>query len=233
MWTNIFAAYVTDRIALLVHGYLLTLSVLATVCCIRGILWEVSGPLNVHDFARKLVIWGVSFEAIFTIALLMFDEGISGTQQSRIEAQQATIISLQNRLAARTLTSSQLRAVTDAVAQYGGIKFELGTYMHVPECVALTAQIGSALKNAKWDLVPINGEPFSVIAGVVVTANAYVCDDKGANCSPNTPPEEDEAAEALVKALEGAGIEASHLPKEALVGNPTRIAVAVYIGIKP
>ena len=78
MWTEIFSTYVTDRVALLVHGYLLTLSVVATIACVRGILWEVSGPLSIHEFARKLVIWGVAIEALCTIALFVFDEGISG-----------------------------------------------------------------------------------------------------------------------------------------------------------
>jgi hypothetical protein len=170
MWTKIFATYVTDRVALLVHGYLLTLSVLATVCCIRGILWEVSGPLNVHDFARKLVIWGVSFEAIFTIALFMFDEGISGVQQATIERQRAEIISLERRLAARSLSDEQVADVAAQLKPFAGQHFDIVTYWRNPESLVIANRIYEALLKADWiyDKPPSGEFILGVETGVVV-----------------------------------------------------------------
>jgi hypothetical protein len=201
--------------------------VVSTIGVTVGVYWEG----DQFDKAKqhrgwKLLICSLAADTFFTIMVFGIEGWVGHIQRNEI-------IALESRLAARTLTPGQLHAITDAVGRYAGIKFELGTYSHVPECAALTDQIGSALKNANWDLVPLNAEPFSVIAGVVVTANAYVCNGTGMQCSPDTPPQEDEAAEALVKALVAAGIDASHAPKQSLQVNPTRIAVAVYIGIKP
>jgi hypothetical protein len=201
--------------------------ILSTIGVTIGVYWEG----DQFDKAKQhrgwiLLICCLAADTFFTIMVFGIEGWVGHIQRNEI-------IALESRLAARTLTPKQQRAIADAIRQYSGIKFELGTYTHVPECAALTDQIGSALKNANWELQPVNGEPFSVLAGVVVTANAYVCNGTGMQCSPDTPPQEDEAAEALVNALRAAGIDAAHAPKQSLQVNPTRIAVAVYVGIKP
>jgi hypothetical protein len=74
MWTAIFSQYITDEVAFVAHAYLLGLAVFSTFVVAFGIVWESEGPLSVHVVARKLVIGGVAFEAIFTIALFVFDK---------------------------------------------------------------------------------------------------------------------------------------------------------------
>lgn len=137
--TAIFAKLVTDQVASVVHLYLLALSVFATVCCIKGILWEVGGPLKIHEFARKLVIFGVTFEALFTIALFWFDERISAAQQSKI-------IALESQ---RVLSDAQKDRITSAVGTYR-LPFVIFSN---PETEAwnFALDIGKALKDDGWD----------------------------------------------------------------------------------
>jgi hypothetical protein len=103
MWTEIFAKYVTDRVAFLVHMYLLAGDVLATWVVAAGILWE-HGPADVRKVADRLVIWGVVAETLCSVALFTFDEGISAAQQSKI-------IALETQLAPRFLDKTQFDAI--------------------------------------------------------------------------------------------------------------------------
>jgi hypothetical protein len=84
-----------------VHGYLLGLAVFSTAIVAAGIVWE-NGPSRVREVANKLVIWGVAAEALCTIALFVFDEGISGKQQSELRQETEFSSRLQDHLLVTT-----------------------------------------------------------------------------------------------------------------------------------
>ncbi|MFZ1964848.1 MAG: hypothetical protein WAU78_15520 [Roseiarcus sp.] len=75
------------------HVGLLSVSVAASVAVGAGIIFEGQkySPY-VHRVAFWLVVVGIVFEAVCTIFLFVFDEGISSAQQSRIEKQQSEIL---------------------------------------------------------------------------------------------------------------------------------------------
>ncbi len=86
------------------HVWLLSISVLASFAVGAGIILE--GPKyssSVHRIAFWLVVVGIAIEALCTIFLFAFDEGISSAQQSKI-------IKLETQIAARPFTKSQFDA---------------------------------------------------------------------------------------------------------------------------
>jgi hypothetical protein len=203
------------------HALLLTFAILASFAVATGIVLE-----SPHwSIANALVIGGVAIEAVCTLLLFGFDEGISDAQQSKI-------IALESRLAARTLTVEQQRAITSAIDKFSGITFEISTYRHNAEAIALSKQIQSSLNDANWDFVDIYSEPIGVVGGIFVVSNSSICDEKGA-CSENTPPAEQQAVTALVEALRAANLSVEVAAKTALHVNPKRVAVMVQVGIKP
>lgn len=86
------------------HVFLLSLSVVASLAVGAGIIFErPKYPPSVHRVAFWLVVGGVIIEAICTIFLFVFDEGISNAQQSKIEI--------------LAKYSDSLRAANDALAR--------------------------------------------------------------------------------------------------------------------
>jgi hypothetical protein len=208
------------------HVALLTVSVLASFAVAGGIIFESPKySTSVHRIATWLVIGGVAIEALCTIVLFVFDEGISGAQQDKI-------IALESRLAARTLTVEQQHSIASAVSKFPGITFEISTYRHNTEAISLSKQIMFSLNEAKWDFVDVYSEPIGVVGGIFVVSNSSICDAKGA-CSEDTPPIEREAATVLIEALRRADLSADGAAKTALVVNPKRVAIMIQVGIKP
>ena len=83
------------------HIILLSVTVLASFAVAAGIIFESPKySETIHRVATRLVIGGVAVEAVCTIFLFVFDEGISNAQQSKI-------IALEMRLAPRSLTAEQ------------------------------------------------------------------------------------------------------------------------------
>ncbi len=113
MWTEIFARFVTDQVAFVVHAYLLGGDVLATIVIGAGIVWEHGSP-DVRKVADRLVIWGVVAETLCSVALFTFDEGISAAQQSKI-------ITLESHLAARVLTPDQSALIISRLSKFSDI----------------------------------------------------------------------------------------------------------------
>lgn len=69
------------------HVTLLSLAVLASIAVGGGIIFErPKYPPSVHRVAFWLVVGGIAIEAVCTIFLFVFDEGISNAQQSKIVA---------------------------------------------------------------------------------------------------------------------------------------------------
>jgi hypothetical protein len=102
------------------HFILLSVSVLSSFAVAAGIILESPKyPESLHGIANKLVIGGVAIEALCTIGLFVFDEGISNAQQSAIQTQQTTIrdqqadiISLQKSNAYLLAREEELEALT-------------------------------------------------------------------------------------------------------------------------
>jgi hypothetical protein len=84
---------------------LLGVAVAGSIAVAVGIIFEFpETPSRKQRIATRLVIIGVTVEAIFTVLLFIFDEGISTAQQSKI-------ISLETQIAPRTLDKSQFDAI--------------------------------------------------------------------------------------------------------------------------
>jgi len=198
------------------HVVLLTVSVLSSFAVAGGIILESPKySASVHRIATWLVIGGVAIEALCTIFLFVFDEGISNAQQEKI-------IALERRLASRGLSPDQIVKIREKLVPFSGTSFEMGGYWTVREPKELADQISRAIIDARWTPVLLQDFPLTVISGVLVTAN-----------SSGGTEQEGRAADALVAALNEQGISAERTPNENIQVNPTRIAVRILVGLKP
>jgi hypothetical protein len=153
-----------------VHGYLLILDVFATVVVVRGILWETSGPLDIHDIARKLVIWGVAAEAFLTIAIFVFDERIS-------EALRCEGIALEKIMAPRVLAPSRLNRRGGINVSERKFKANLTPYQqievkiqsaHDAEAESVTADLKYLLNAKEIDETESHFAPTEIRGGITV-----------------------------------------------------------------
>jgi hypothetical protein len=100
------------------HVVLLSLSVLASIAVGVGIIFErPKYSKAVHRAAFWLIVGGIGIEAICTIFLFVFDEGISGAQQS-------TIIALEERLASRWITDDQTTKLVTRLSEFAGTEYD-------------------------------------------------------------------------------------------------------------
>jgi hypothetical protein len=80
------------------HFWLLGGAIIGSLIVAAGIMLEANWPLSRMKFRGMVgvtfVLFGVCVEALFTIAIFVFDEGISRSQQTTISKQQETIIGL-------------------------------------------------------------------------------------------------------------------------------------------
>jgi hypothetical protein len=150
----------SDHAALVTHVYLLGGDVLATIAVGIGILWEAEAITVSHKRAGRLVLWGVVLETVCSIALFSFDEGISHTQQSTIDAQQEKIITLDARLIEVAPRGDSLRGKNrdDLVAvlrPFGAQKVETH-FCRQPfpvfddEAIETAMIVASAMREATW-----------------------------------------------------------------------------------
>jgi hypothetical protein len=109
-----------------------------------GIIFEASEySASTHRVAKWLVIGGVFVESLCTIALFVFDEGISGAQQSKI-------IALEQRLAPRTLSGSQQEELQNRAAKFPGT---LGRIWIIPgdaDTFPFSQLLTEPLRKAGW-----------------------------------------------------------------------------------
>jgi hypothetical protein len=105
-------------------------------------------------------------EAVCTITLFVFDEGISN-------AQQAKIISLEIRIAPRNLSPSQQKEIADALRVFSGTQFITGVYPSDAEGRRLEEQLRTALISAGFKFLQHNrnAPPESLITDVHVSSN--------------------------------------------------------------
>jgi hypothetical protein len=127
------------------HLVLLSVSVLCGIAVGAGIIFEAPEYSSAtHRKAKWLVISGVAVEAVCTVCLFVFDEGISGAQQDKI-------IMLEQRLAPRSLDAEQRARIIGRIAPFGGTHF-VGYVATSPEPLALAHQIIDCLTSAGWQV---------------------------------------------------------------------------------
>jgi hypothetical protein len=141
------------------HAILLTVTVLASFAVAAGIIFESPEySASVHRVATWCVIVGVAIEAVCTITLFVFDEGISSAQQSKI-------IALETRLAPRVLTSEQfeefkkLRGSVPAVSLMNSPQLEPSMF---------GAQMAEALNDAGVAITPYFARSGDIFMGTRV-----------------------------------------------------------------
>jgi hypothetical protein len=163
-WTAIFEKYVTDEGVFKAHVWLLGLAVFSTFAVQRGIVWENSGARSLHEIAGKFVVWGVVAEAVCTIILFAFDEGISSTQKARIDRQQLQILEATDRatdaeldltlyLLPRFLEDSQKTRLVEIAKAHPSLSFQTVTVFE-NESWGFVMEIAAVLKDAGWNWVP-------------------------------------------------------------------------------
>lgn len=146
------------------HLILITFGVLASVAVGVGIVLEAERKCSIPTL---LVIVGVVLEAICTILLFEFDEGISGSQQSTIKLQQATIISLQREAGPRKIRTDDRAAMEGVLSAFRGTPYDIS----VPPTTdrspivnmlepgsSLVENIVAVLNTAGWKLQSVEGD---------------------------------------------------------------------------
>jgi hypothetical protein len=175
------------------HVILLSVSVLASFAVGAGIIFESPKYSDfVHRVAVGLVIAGVVVEAACTIFLFVFDEGISGTQQSKI-------IVLETRLAPRTLPDPEVAEIVAKLKQFGGQEFTIGTFDG--EAASLARRLRVVLEKADWKWFDPANQMMPLAGTIGIQVWAWSQGSRN-------------AAGPLVDALNGKAIEAKLLPAD-------------------
>ena len=121
------------------HVILLSVTVLASFAVAAGIIFESPKySESIHRAATRLVIGGVAVEAVCTIFLFVFDEGISNAQQSKI-------IALETQIAPRSLTKEQYDAIQTLKGRVPAINLAVE---NDSECLIFSSILIRALSNA-------------------------------------------------------------------------------------
>jgi hypothetical protein len=152
-------------------------------------------------FGLFLVLGGCIASVIFTVLLLIFDEGISRTQQSRIDGQQTIIESQNDKIVALLRIAPRILPAPDQIAQklksFAPLVAQVGTtnpLNHAFDIDSLGTQIAGLLALAQW----------KALAGAV-----WGTDDRPSGVWVSARESEAGAASAadmLVKELNAAGI---------------------------
>lgn len=100
--------------------------------------------------------------------------------------------------APRWLDDKQVGQLVHSLSRFKGARFRILTYPEDPECVGIAERVGQAIRDrAGWVFVP--WERGTMIVGVVTGMQVFISND--------APSEQREAAEALVKAIAGEGLQ--------------------------
>jgi hypothetical protein len=137
----------TENTLALINVWLLGLEGLAAILAGFGIVWESKG--GGEDFtkvAHATVLGSVVAETIFMLLLFASEEYTTGLQREKI-------ISLETRLAPRSLTDDTKGKLASDLKSYAGQKFTF-VVMPSPEAITFMLQIGDLLEKAGWKWVP-------------------------------------------------------------------------------
>jgi hypothetical protein len=123
------------------HAALLSISVFASFAVGIGIVLERPKYESLHKIAFWLVMGGIVVEALCTILLFAFDEGISSAQQSKI-------IALETVIAPRDLDADAQKALAKQLAAFSGKTVLVTSYLLDLEAAWLGQKIIQALRLA-------------------------------------------------------------------------------------
>jgi hypothetical protein len=185
-----------------------------------GVILEAHKILSLPTLS---VFIGIVLEAICTLLLFGFDEGISSKQQSTVEAQQEKIIALETKLAARSFSSPQAADIAGRLKPFSPLTFQIIPYWDDKESFELANRIDVILENIGWKLE--NPTRFTMLAGVV--AGVVVSVDKRASGNARN------AAKELASALTANGVDAKEREEEDPTTNPPSERINMSVGIKP
>ncbi len=116
------------------HFALIGVSLLGSAAVTWGLVRDAE---NFWSLTNLLIIGGVVLEAICTILLFGFDEGISNSQQSKI-------IALETRLAPRELSPDQQLFVATFIRPFAGTSFDMSMHVDI-EPMRLLGEIEAAM----------------------------------------------------------------------------------------
>ena len=137
------------------HVTLLSLAVLASIAVGGGIIFErPKYPPSVHRVAFWLVVGGIAVEAVCTIFLFVFDEGISNAQQSTILAQNKEIIDLRKLTAVRDITLDDVKRTSAELAKYSGQPAKIVVFPVNFESNWIAGRLYEILLGAHWKVMP-------------------------------------------------------------------------------
>jgi hypothetical protein len=192
------------------HIILLSIAIVASASVAFGIVLE--NPK--WSVANVLVVGGVAIEAVGTILLFGFDEGISNAQQSTIVAQQSEIIRLTT---PRNLSPAAVQRVASKVCPFGAIQFDV---VHVTSDEILFGnELGKIWTLCKWESRGVENPNEAVSAASEVAGIHFLYD-------PQHADKLKDAAEAFAAALRDENISAEAAP---VANDPTFNANIIHI----
>ncbi|HKT24316.1 MAG TPA: hypothetical protein VJR04_06915 [Terriglobales bacterium] len=121
-----------------------------------------------------------------------------GRQQERAANAEKSLLELQQKLANRTLTDEQVKAIRHDVERFAGQEFRFSTYWDSPECVGIAERVNRTLQAAGWKYRPYT--EYRVPVGGTVGILVYT--------HPNADKRTNEAATALLTTLSREGLQA-------------------------
>jgi hypothetical protein len=198
------------------HFWLLSVSILASFAVAGGIIFESSEySASTHRVAKWLVIGGVAVEAVCTVSLFVFDERISGEQQSKI-------IVLETTLSPRVVEQAKAGAV---LAKFPDMKFIIFSNSD-SEPQRAAAQIRFLLKAvAGWQKLSVSFPfPPPFFPGVVVHSGAVAGPER------DSTREDSAAANALIEQLNLSGVETRPGAPLSFLGGH---GIAILVGPRP
>jgi hypothetical protein len=177
------------------HGSLLFVGIVASVCVAIGIVLE--SPK--WSLANVLVIGGVAIEAVCTLLLFGFDEGISSAQQLKI-------IALEKRLAPRVLDSNDRESMIAKLRLWAILpgssvkrKAVFLSYLHAThESQIFQNALADAFTAAGWESSP-------VAAGTLMATNEDAFPGVQIRAGSAADPTAQEAAQFVSASLESYG----------------------------
>lgn len=190
--------------------------VIANIGVARGVILEESDDKWTKETGARLLRRSLVAEAFLAFVLLGVDSYVSIEQQSKI-------IALERRLAARSLSDDQVKAIIERLKPFAGQHFDIVPYWQNPESYTIADRLYKALPAAGWVYdhpVKVRGMILGVVTGISVWS------DKRSEPSMKS-------AAGLIAALNANGIEARPDDTPQTSTEPISTKINISVGIKP
>jgi len=204
------------------HVTLLSLAVLASIAVGGGIIFErPKYPPSVHRVAFWLVVGGIAVEAVCTIFLFVFDEGISNSQQAKI-------IALETQIAPRSLSDDDQVRISESLKPFSGLTVWVIAYPTDVEGKLFAEKLVSVFRKAgittPYNVHSCGNRPEINTPWQQIVTGVYIS-------SGDRPPLASSFGPKLVSLLKDAGIDTQggHL----VHCNMAFGEVEVFVGMKP